>query len=323
MIRKPRARAGRERTSPAGNVSPAGDGATLTAREFALFQQLVYESAGIQLGENKSALLVGRLGSRVRQLGLRSFGEYHELASRNYDELVQLLDRIVTNETQFFREPMHFEFLASSVFPAWERDAQRGRRSRTIRVWSAACSTGEEPYSLAMALLDRFGPDSGWSVEILATDISTRALEHARRAIWPAEKASRIPFSYRQRWMLRGRRTQEGRLKAGPGLRSAVRFARLNLSDESYPALGTFDLIFCRNALIYFSAESRRRVIDRLLRHLTADGYFFLGHAETLNGVTDVVRCVVPTVYARPENAAAGTVRRAAPLAGRSTAVSP
>jgi chemotaxis protein methyltransferase CheR len=270
----------------------------LTKREFVALQALIYREAGIQLGEHKMALVTGRLTRRVRELGLRSFGDYHDLALHDRDELTRLLDRITTNETQFFREPQHFSFLAERVFPRWRRDAEEGRRPRRVHIWSAACSTGEEPYSLAMLLREHF-PEAGWSLEVLATDLSTQALDRARAAVWPTEKARGIPRTLLTRYMLRGRNDQAGHVRVAPEVRSLVRFEHLNLNDASYANVGSFDLIFCRNVLIYFSAASKAGVIHRLLRHLEPDGFLFIGHAETLNGVSSEVRCVTPTVYAR------------------------
>lgn len=271
----------------------------ISDREYRLFQQLIYQEAGIFLSDVKRALLVGRLGKRLRELGLRSFAAYYEHVQqdRSGRELVGLLDAITTNETQFFREPRQFEFLEQQVFPAWEQAAREGRRARHIRLWSAACSTGEEPYSLAMAVLDHFPPDSGWSVEILATDISTRVLERAVTGVWPITRAASIPPALLKRFMLRGTGSQQGMMKAGAAVRLPLQFERLNLNDERYPVAGPFDAIFCRNVLIYFDQASRQRVIDRLLDLLAPEGYFFLGHAESLAGMTERVHSVSPAVY--------------------------
>jgi chemotaxis protein methyltransferase CheR len=272
----------------------------ITPREFQLYQKLVYREAGIWLGPQKKALVVSRLGRRLRELGLQSFGAYYDVVrERGESELIYLLDHIATNETHFFREPRHFELLVERIIPSWTHAAVTAHRPRVVRVWSAACSTGEEPYSLAMTLLHHLPMASGWEVEILATDLSTRALASAREAVWPMERAREIPAPYLKRFMLRGRRSQTGKLKAGPELRRVVSFARLNLNDAVYPAIGRFDLVFCRNVLIYFDAQSKTRVIDQVLRHLAPDGHLFLGHAETLNGVASDARMVIPTVYTR------------------------
>ena len=269
----------------------------ISETEFRRFQQLIYSEAGIWLAGAKSALLVGRLSRRLRHYGLKSFRQYYDLVVSSPEERIQMLNAISTNETHFFREPQHFELLRSSIFPRWKREAGTGRRSRKIRVWSAGCSTGQEPYSLAMVLLDQFPAAAGWQVEITATDISTRALETARNAIWPAEKAAEIPRPYLKDFMLRGFGEQAGKIKAGPELRSVMQFFRLNLNDPAYPLAGKFDLIFCRNVLIYFDLNSRERAQRRLAAYLAPDGYFFVGHAESLHAMGTSLTTVIPTVY--------------------------
>ncbi len=275
----------------------------MSDREFAALREFVRREAGIHLSDAKRALLVGRLARRVRELALPSFGAYYELLAERRDagERQEMLNRICTNETAFFREPRHFEFLEEVVFPAWIRAAADGRRPRRIRAWSAACSSGEEPYSLAMSCLAHFPPQSGWQVEILATDLSTRALERAREAIWPIDRAALIPDAFRKAFMRRGVGERTGVMQAGPEIRAVVQFRQLNLIEDRYPITGRFDLVFCRNVLIYFDAEGKAKVVRQLLRHLALDGYLLLGHAETLNGMANRPRCVIPTVYASPE----------------------
>ncbi len=270
----------------------------LSEREFGLFQGLIQREAGIYLSEIKKALLVGRLARRVRELGLGSFGAYFELVERDPDERVRMLDRISTNETHFFREPRQFEFLEQCLYPAWAQAAAAGLRPKTIRAWSAACSSGEEPYSLAMSLLESFPRSSGWDIEILASDISTGVLARAEAALWPVAKSAEIPQPLLKRYMLKGVGPQEGRMKAGPELRALVRFARINLAEDTYVAPLGFDLVFCRNVLIYFRAEDKLRVLDRLLRHLAPGGHLLLGHAESVTGLTTRLRSVGPNVYA-------------------------
>jgi chemotaxis protein methyltransferase CheR len=276
----------------------------VTDKEFGLFQKLIYEKAGIYLAAPKRALVDSRLTKRIHELGLDSFAAYYHHVAEDRDgaELIQMLDRISTNETRFFREPRQFEFLETQIIADWTAEAAAGMRLRRIIAWSAGCSTGEEPYSLAMVLRDHFPPSAGWEIEILATDLSTRVLDCARTAIWPIAKAEEIPPKYLKPFMLKGKGTQAGKMKPAPEIRSMVRFERLNLNDDVYPVSGSFDLILCRNVLIYFDGPSRLRVIHRLLNHLALSGYFFVGHAETLNGVTDRVRPVMPTVYAPAGN---------------------
>ncbi len=283
----------------------------LSDHEFELFQKLIYERSGIFLTQAKRALLIARLSGRLRALKLPSFSAYYRLVTADGDaeERQRMLDCIATNETHFFREPRHFEFLEKRVVPAWIEQAEQGRRPRRVRAWSAACSTGEEPFSIAMVLLHHLPPSAGWSVEVLATDISTRVLERARQAVYSLEKASEIPTNYLKAFMLKGMGDQEGKMKADEQLRSAVRFQWMNLNAESYPVQGRFDLIFCRNVLIYFNAPSRKRAVDRLISHLSPDGFFFVGHAESLHGVTNDVKSVIPTVYALTREGAAGPRR--------------
>jgi chemotaxis protein methyltransferase CheR len=270
-----------------------------TPAEFTRLQQLVHRESGIFISDVKRALLVGRLSRRLRELGLESFGAYLGVVEGDDAERVAMLDCLCTNETHFFREPRQFDYLQHWVIPRWVAAAEAGERSRRIHVWSAACSTGEEPYSLAMALLSAFPFGSGWEIQLLATDHSTRALARARAAVWPIAKCCEIPDVYLRRFMLRGGGPQEGLMKAALDLRSSIRFQRLNLNDESYAAPADFDLIFCRNVLIYFRATPKLRVVERLLRHLAPSGQLFLGHAESLTGITDRVRAVGPNVYMR------------------------
>jgi chemotaxis protein methyltransferase CheR len=276
----------------------------LTPREFRLFQALIQREAGIHLSDAKKVLVEGRLARRLRDLDV-DFADYYGLVETDPQERVRMLDCICTNETHFFREPRQFEFLESHVFPEWRARAENGTRARSIRVWSAGCSTGEEPYSVAMAFLARFPPSSGWEIEITATDLSTRVLERAQAAVWPIDKAKEIPEAYLKAFMLRGTGPEEGRMKAGPLVRSVVHFQRLNLNAEPFTFGGRFDLVLCRNVLIYFDAHSKVRVVGRLLDRMEADGYLFLGHAETVTGLNARTRSVGPTVYAHGDGPAA------------------
>jgi chemotaxis protein methyltransferase CheR len=270
--------------------------AELTSEEFDGLRDLVRRHAGIHLNASKKALVYSRLAQRIQQLGLRSFGEYLHRVTRDASELERMTDRITTNETHFFREPAHFACLAESVIPAWIRAAEEGQRSKTVRVWSAGCSTGEEPYSLAMALLDRLTESAGWNVHILATDISTRALDNARSATWSMDRAREIPPQLLKRFMLEGIGTQKGRLRAGPELRNIVKVEWLNLSERSYVVGAAYDVVLCRNVLIYFDNELRRRVVQELVSHVVPGGYFFVGHAESVQGLRDIT-CLRPTIY--------------------------
>ncbi|WP_437592352.1 CheR family methyltransferase [Sorangium sp. So ce1000] len=298
----------------------------LSDDEFVLFQHLVKRLSGISLGPQKKPLLLCRLGPRLRALGLRSFGEYYRrvTAAGGEGELVRMLDCICTNETHFFREREQFELLEREILPAWQQGAGRGAPGRgaprvhvrrPLRAWSAACSTGEEPYSIAMTLLDSLSsPDHGGAagqapcrsgsasmvapgIGVLATDLSVRALEQARRAVWPIERASEIPDERLRAYMLRGRGASAGLMKAGPELRQLVTFRRFNLLDAAPERFGLFDLIFCRNVFIYFDAPTKEAIVAKLIASLAPGGYLFLGHAEGLHGTDPRVRCVAPSVY--------------------------
>lgn len=272
-------------------------------REFARFQAWILEETGIHLAESKQALLVGRLWKRVKELGLPDYASYLDLVEAGGDgeERVRLVNAICTHETQFFREPRQFEHLEQDLVPRWRRLADEGRRSRSVRVWSAASSSGEEPYSVAMSLLTHLPASEGWKVEILATDLSTHILDRARTGIYPMMRAAQIPTSYLKRFMLKGRGAQAGKFAVGPELRDTVTFRQVNLHEGPFAQFGTFDLILCRNVLIYFTGEGRAGVLKSLTDQLAPGGRLFLGHAETLNGVTHNLRTVVPTIYGAPE----------------------
>lgn len=275
----------------------------LSDREFALFRDWIHAESGIHLVPAKRALLLARLGRRLRALGLSTFEAYfrHVTSAAGISERVLLLDAVTTNETHFFRAPRQFEFLERQVFPVWRADAGARRSPASIRVWSAGCATGEEPFSVAMSLLHCFPPGSRFHLDVLATDLSTRVLEQAQSATWPIARADEIPPAYRKAFMLRGTGSKHGTMRAGPELRALVRFQRLNLNDPSYPLEGRFDLILCRNVLIYFDEATRRAVIDRLIARLAPRGFLLLGAAEGLRGLDARVRSVVPTVYAHAQ----------------------
>ena len=286
--------AGRKARTEIG-APPIPAALAVTDRDFLRFQGLIHREAGIWLAPVKKALLVGRLAKRLRELELRSYGEYYERVVENEAERIRMLDCICTNETHFFREPRHFDFLTERVFPAWREAADAGHRPRRVRVWSAACSSGEEPYTLAMVLLAGF--PSGWELEVLASDLSTKVLDRAAAAVWSVDKAKEIPEAYLRAFMLKGFGAQEGLMKAGPEIRAVVRFARVNLVGEAWPPGPPFDLVFCRNVLIYFDRPGKIAVVERLLDRLDASGYLFLGHAESLGGFTTRARPLVATIY--------------------------
>lgn len=268
----------------------------LTEVEFARFRTLVEAEVGIHLTSVKQALVNARLLARIRELGLGTFHDYYErVVASPHDELIRFINAICTNETRFFREPAQFDYLKNRLLVTWQRDAEAGRRPRRVRVWSAACSSGEEPYTLAMSLLD--GLPSDWSVEVLATDISTKVLERAVAAVYPMERLQEIPSELHKRFLLRGVGSRVGVFRVGPSARGAVRFQRENLVTGDFAPLGQFDLILCRNVLMYFRPETRQKVVSRLLRQLSPQGQLFVGHSESLNGLDLDVETVAPTIY--------------------------
>jgi chemotaxis protein methyltransferase CheR len=274
-------------------VSPPehGDATVLKDHEFVLFRDLIYRIGGISLSPAKKPLVTSRLAKRLKHHGLKSYGEYFRLitAPQGQPELQVAVDLLTTNETHFFREPRHFDFLRRCI------QSER-RPGKTFRVWSAACSSGEEPYSIAMVLDDLLGNEP-W--EIHASDLSTRVLEKARTGIYPMERKPEIPEHYLGRYCLKGIGSQAGSLLVIRELRTRVQFMRHNLT-EAPPRLGEFDIIFLRNVMIYFDLDTKRAVVSRLLPLLRPGGYFLVSHSETLNGVSDELRMEQPAVYRKP-----------------------
>lgn len=269
-----------------------------TDEEFGLFQHLVESITGIHLSDAKRALLISRLWKRVRACGVHSFADYYALVSRDDSERASMIDAICTNETHFFREARQFDYVKDVLIPQWREKASRGERQKTIRIWSAGCSTGEEPYSIAMLLLSELPPSEGWTIRIQATDLSGKVLEQARLGRWSISRAAEIPDDYLRRFMLRGVGSRQGEFKAGQEVRSVIEFGRLNLMNPPFP-LGSFDLVFCRNVMIYFRAAVRDALQKTLIGHLEPDGHFFLGHAESISAGVASLRRVIPNVYAR------------------------
>ena len=261
-------------------------------RDFRALRDRIYQRAGIFFVPAKKALIVSRLQRRTRELGLE-LKAYIQLALSDAAEETRMLELLCTHETSFFREAQHWELLRRHVLPRWREEAEAGARPRRVRVLSAGCSSGEEPYSAAMELATGL---PGFAVEVVAGDVSPRIVERAAQGEWPLERAKQIPEPMLRRFMLRN---TEGVMRAGPELRSLLRFTRLNLGQEAHPGLGVFDLIFCRNVLIYFDQASKARAIRSLLPHLDPRGLFFVGHAESLTGISEELQTVIPTVYRR------------------------
>lgn len=254
----------------------------LTATEFQLLRRLVYSQTGITLGSSKKALLQARLSGRLRELGMSSFLAYYRYlrsAENQQEELQHLVNRVATNTTAFFREPVHFAFLSELLLPAWRRSTAQSMAPR-LRLWSAGCSTGQEAYSLAAVLHSAFADNPQLDAKILATDVSSRALETAKAACY-REPLGVIPPRWRGSF-LNVRSGEQRYLTVSPAARARVSFRLLNLLTDRLPFRGRFDVIFCRNVLIYFDEPTQQGVIERLAAQLTPGGCLFLGLSEGL-----------------------------------------
>ncbi|HLX42517.1 MAG TPA: protein-glutamate O-methyltransferase CheR [Bryobacteraceae bacterium] len=278
--------------SPA--VSPL-DATALTPADFQKISRLAHEHFGLSLPSGKEGLVAARLGKAIRDGGYSSFGDYyrHVREDSTGEALIQLIDSLTTNFTSFLREPAHFEFLTQTVTGEF-RDLQ------SLRVWSAACSSGEEPYSIAMTLLDLAAkPACPWTgrFRVLATDISTRVLSKAQQGIYEIERFKGIPDRWRKNFLLRGKGRYEGCYKFKPAVVSAIEFERLNLI-QPFPSR-SFHFVFCRNVLMYFEKATQQDIVQRLARCVEPGGYLFVGHSETLHSIDHSLNYVCPAVYRR------------------------
>lgn len=258
---------------------------------FRKIRDLLHEQAGILLGDGKTVLVTGRLWRRLQILGCKSYEDYLALINSptGREERALMIDLLTTNETYFFREPAHFKQLREQMIPRCSY--------RPLRVWCAASSSGEEPYSLAMTLADSLGMN-GW--ELLATDISRRVLDQAREGIYRMERLEHMPQQYLRDYCLRGVGDMAGRMVMSPKLRQKVKFAQHNLLNPLVGE-GQFDVIFLRNVLIYFDQNTKQRVLDHLLQKLRPGGWLVLGHCETLSGLNSSLTLQRPSVYRAPE----------------------
>jgi chemotaxis protein methyltransferase CheR len=270
------------------DASPAA-AAAISTQEFALFQRLIYRIAGISLSDAKRVLLVGRLTQRLRHHQCGTFTQYYRMLASGLhpEELQVMVDLLTTNETYFFREPRHFDFLDEAL-------RVPGALAKPVRIWSAACSTGEEVYTVAM-LLAEARPDGSW--EVVGSDISTRVLATATTGLYPLARNEGIPPELLRKYCLKGVRSQQGCFLIAPALRQRTRFCQVNLTLPIGADIGDFDFIFLRNVMIYFDQETKRKVIAHLLPRLKSGGHLLIGHAETLNGIQQGLETVQATVY--------------------------
>lgn len=270
--------------------------------DFTRLSRLIQERCGIKMPPHKKSMLETRLRKRLRKLGLDSFkayGQYLFDPAHHDREWVQLVDVVTTNKTDFFREPLHFDFLCREALPNLLGPAGDRLQQRPLRIWSTACSTGEEPYTLAMVLAEFAAGHPGFDFSILATDISTQVLEAARTGVYREEKIEPVADALRKKYLRRSKDRSAGIVRVVPGLRARIDFRHLNLMSEEFGIEREFDLIFCRNVLIYFDFPTQQRLLQRLCSYLPMGGYLFLGHSETVNRMQLPLSQVAPTVYRR------------------------
>ncbi len=284
-----------------GSVRESG----LSQRDFGRLSAFVHEHCGIKLPPSKKTMLEARLRRRLRALEMKSYEEYCDylFGPRGLqEEIVRMIDLVTTNKTDFFREPAHFDFLVRNCL-ADLCDAGRGGAWRRVAVWSAGCSTGEEPYTLAMVLSEFGEGRPGFRFSILATDISTRVLETAAVGIYDEERVDPVPPAWKRKYLLKSRDRSKGLVRVASALRSLVEFRRLNLMDENFGIREPMNVIFCRNVIIYFDKATQEALVNRFAGHLAPGGYLFLGHSETLCGMDAPLVQVAPTVYRKPDGA--------------------
>lgn len=269
----------------------------LKEREYKRISRLVYDLSGINLHDGKRELIRARLAKRLRELGLKDYKEYCKILENDPTglETTVLIDRLSTNKTDFFREQAHFEFLKSRALPELSERKKSGG-GRRVRIWSAGCSSGEEPYSIAITILENLGVTSMYDTSILATDISTRMLSRAREGVYSEEILERVPRFYKAKYF---HQMGCGEYSVSPIVRNLVTFARLNLMDK-WPMKGPFDFIFCRNVMIYFTKDTQAELIKRFYSLLPPGGYLLLGHSESLSNIKHGFKHVQPAVYVKP-----------------------
>lgn len=266
-----------------------------TDKHFNRVKKLVMDKAGIALSDKKVDLVYGRLARRLRALNINSFDQYLKLLKENTnDELIEFVNSITTNLTSFFREQHHFDFLSNT---ALKYLLNKRKSEKRLRIWSAGCSTGEEPYSIAMTLMEKIPDINSWDIKILATDIDTNVLNIASEGIYDAQRIEGIDKSRVRKWFLKAKSTRKSDLvKVNPKLRELITFKQLNLMND-WPMKGEFDLLFCRNVVIYFNKDTQRVLFDRYANILKEDAYMFLGHSESLYKVSDRFTLLGNTIH--------------------------
>ncbi len=268
----------------------------LTSKDFKRLSTFIQDGYGIKMPDTKITMLQSRLQKRLRLLGMNSFSDYCDMIfslEQGEDELVHMIDAVTTNKTDFFREPAHYRYLINTALP----DLMSRKENRNINVWSAGCSTGEEPYTLAM-VLDNYLSYEHFTFSIMATDLSSRVLETARMAVYDESKVAPVPFEMKKKYLLRSKDRASKQVRIVPELRSKVQFKSLNFMDNEFRTINTtFDLVFCRNVIIYFERDIQAEIIGKQVKFLNPGGYLFLGHSETLFGLDLPLKLVAPTIY--------------------------
>lgn len=271
----------------------------LSKRNFEALSKFIYRYSGIKMPLNKATMLEGRLRRRLRVTGIATFDDYCDYLFNQGgidSEAIYLIDVVTTNKTDFFREPKHFDYMNEHALA----DITRQFSERRLRIWSSACSTGAEPYTLAMVLSEFTrvqAPDRDYF--ILATDLSTDVLQKAQKGIYASEMMTPVPQDMMRRYVMRAANSQRQEMRVSPALRQKVGFARLNLMDEKYPVGDPMHMIFCRNVLIYFDKQTQNKVLTRLCDNLAPGGYLFIGHSETVTGLDLPIRQVANTIFKR------------------------
>ncbi len=277
----------------------------LTEHDFKAVQKLIFDLAGISLSNSKQIMVHGRLAKRVRQLNLRSYSEYIDivLSGRDPAETTRFINALTTNKTDFFREKHHFDFLMNKAFPALRAKSLAGGPKK-LRIWCSASSTGEEPYTLAITAREFFGSNSEWDIRILASDIDTEVLAKASDGIYEADRLVDVPLHMRQNYFTRESRSEDSRWIAKPVLRDLITFRRINLQQTPWQINTEFDIIFCRNVMIYFNAETQTSLIERFAEKLDSQGHLIIGHSESLFGISTRFKPLGETIYgfANPES---------------------
>jgi len=282
--------------------SAAYDDSTLqpmTDRTFNRFRAFIQEDLGIKMPDAKRTMLQARLQKRMRRLGIKSYDDYRDYVFSIHGkekEMQHMIDAVTTNKTDFFREPKHFHYMVQVALPELIRSHPTGIRKNT-NVWSAGCSTGEEPYTLAMVLSDFTRQHKGFRFSILATDLSMRVLSKAGMGVYTGEDVEPVPLPMKKRYLLRSKDRSKNLVRIVPELRSRIRFGQLNFMSDAFGIQERMDLIFCRNVLIYFKREDQERIVAKLCRHLSPGGYLFIGHSETLSGMNLPLTSEKATIY--------------------------